>query len=49
MQNVIAKIVSFMQYVYIAWNAFMWNYHCDRACLHDHRIARLDPEWREKM
>lgn len=48
MQNVIAKIVNTMQYTYIAWNAFMWNYHCDRARLHDDRIARLDPEWRDK-
>lgn len=49
MQNIIAKIVNFMQYVYIAWNAYMWNYHVNRARMHDDRIVQLDPEWREKI
>jgi len=49
MYKAIAKIVSFMQYVYTAWHCAWWNYHCGRARLHDDRMQWLDPEWREKI
>lgn len=47
MLKVITKIVNGMQYVYVGWNMFWWNYHCGRARLHDERIKWLDPNWRE--
>lgn len=46
---VIAKIVSGMQVVYVGWNAFCWNYHINRARLHDDRISQLNPEWRNEL
>jgi len=49
MCKISAKIVNIMQAVFIIWNGIWWNYHCDRARLHDGRISKLDPEWRKKI
>ena len=44
----IAKIVNAMQFIYMAWNALMWNYHVNYARIHDARMCRLDPYWKEQ-
>jgi hypothetical protein len=46
MFNLIAKIVNAMQFIYIGWNSFWWNYHVSRARLHDNRIAKFDADWK---
>ena len=46
---VIAKIVSLMQSVFVAWNLYFWNYHCNLARMHDARLCELDQTWREKI
>jgi len=48
MYFLIAKTASAMQNIYVAWHFFLWNYHIGRARLHDDRISRLDPHWRDK-
>jgi len=48
MYYVIAKIVSLMQIVYAGWNLAWWTHHIELARMHDARMSRLDPEWREK-
>jgi len=48
MYKIIATIVNCMQYIYAAWNCAWWNHHIESARMHDARMSRLDPEWREK-
>jgi len=45
----IAKMINAKQFIFVAWNGFWWNYHVNRARLHDDRIQSVDPEWREKL
>jgi hypothetical protein len=36
-------------FIFNAWNLFWWNHHVKLARMHDHRLRRIDPEWREKL
>jgi len=47
--NIVAKVFNVMQFVFVAWNGFWWNYHVGLAKMHDDRISELDPIWREKI
>jgi len=49
MKYLITAVVTFMRQIYFAWHCAWCNYHCGRARLHDDRIKRLDPKWREKI
>jgi len=37
-----------MQFLFVAQNAFWWNYHIGLA-IHDERIQSLDPKWQETV
>lgn len=45
----IAKIISCLHVVYMAWNALMWNYHVNYARVQDARMCRLDPHWSAQL
>jgi hypothetical protein len=32
-----------------AWNLFWWNHHVKLARMHDYRLRKSDPEWRDKL
>ena len=45
MCKIVAIIVNAMQFVFVAWNGFWWNYHVGLARMHDNRISEFDPSW----
>jgi len=49
MRVILDGIVNLMQFLYVGWNAFCWNYHINRARLHDDRISLLDSGWRNEL
>lgn len=48
MTKITSKINKLMQHIYLVWHAIWWNHHVSQARLHDKRIAKLAPYWRER-
>ena len=46
---IVAKIYNGMLFVFLLWNGFWWNHHVGLAKMHDARIQRMDPKWRETI
>lgn len=43
------RIFTRIKGLYVAWNYLLWNYHVNRARLHDERIEILIPRWRQQL
>lgn len=48
-RNLLHKIIHIFNVLYFVWNYLLWNYHVSLARMHDFRLKKADPKWRENL